>query len=241
MTDNSLTHTGGNSSPPEASPPGAGVSPWLQDARRFVVEIQRICASDRGARAALRRGEGKGLDEAPGMHRIVAPLLPGPVLHSEDAQRAYYTVAALIAAQRRSETPAEEAGVPQKQKGQPPSPQSALYGHSLGVAFAAAVNKGTRDGMRESAAETRLNLLTRQSVQGIHRHLPAAARQLSAKKTPPDWARLLVDLRNWHEDRGRIARYWLQDFYRDRRRDDLRAARAAADALDAGVDGAAHT
>ncbi|MER5489387.1 type I-E CRISPR-associated protein Cse2/CasB, partial [Streptomyces sp. NPDC002812] len=99
--------------------------------------------------------------------------------------------------------------------------------------YAAAVASGGQDGMRESAAEDRLNLLTRQSINGLHRHLPAAVRQLCGKKCPPDWAQLLVDLRAWPRDRGRIGRRWLQDFYRARRAADLEAAKKADDQTEA--------
>ncbi|WP_370422412.1 type I-E CRISPR-associated protein Cse2/CasB [Streptomyces sp. QH1-20] len=222
--------------------------------------IARISARDPGARAALRSGLGKGLDEVPRMHRIVAPLLPPQILGDDDAQRAFYTVAALLAAQKTGTAGREEAETDsssaqvstQDGTGHLPAPTTGpvpgtmqggaaparsltaaerrhAYGESLGLAYAGAVSRGTRDGIRESAAETRLNLLTRQSVAGIHRHIPAAVRQLCDKKCPPDWARLLVDLRAWPRDRKGIARRWLQDFYRARRQDDLNAARTADD------------
>ncbi|MGW1803393.1 type I-E CRISPR-associated protein Cse2/CasB, partial [Streptomyces sp. NPDC001984] len=66
---------------------------------------------------------------------------------------------------------------------------------------------------------------------GLHRHLPAAVRQLCDKKTPPDWAQLLVHLRAWPRDRKEIGRRWLQDFYRARHKAALDAAREAADTL----------
>lgn len=211
-------------------PPGPAQqpSPWLRQAREFVGEIEKRCATDHGARAALRRGVGKSLDEVQSMHRIVAPKLPGTGLPNEDTQRAYYTVAALIADQRTSPAPPAAEAKRSGQAKAEPSP----YGPSLGLAFAAAVARGGKDGMRESAAEVRLNLLTRQSVSGIHRHLPAAVRQLCAKSSPPDWAQLLVDLRGWRQQRGRTGRRWLQDFYRQRRKDDQDAARAAAETED---------
>ncbi|AEM88603.1 type I-E CRISPR-associated protein Cse2/CasB [Streptomyces violaceusniger] len=205
-------------------PDQAQVTGRLAHAREFVAAMLQLCAQDRGARAALRTGVGKHPDEARRMHRYVAVWLPSL---DEDTQRAYYAVAALIAARRDTEAPnqtgrAEKAGK---------SPGS-RFGESLGVAFAAAVAR-PRDGLRESSAEMRLNLLTRQSVAGIHRHLPAAVRQLCDKKTQPDWAQLVVDLRGWRDQRGRTGRRWLQDFYRARRQAEIAAAKDAAEQADA--------
>ncbi len=236
-------------------------SAWLAEARHFVNTIDRISTRDPGARAALRSGLGKDLADIPRMHRIVAPLIPAHALGDDDAQRAFYTVAALLASQRpgagRTPDGAGTAGLPDdtppSATGHSPAPitppaadtttddrspvpaataaqRRHLYGESLGLAYAAAVARGTRNGIRESAAETRLNLLTRQSTSGLHRHLPAAVRQLCDKSTPPDWAKLLVDLRAWPRDRKHIARRWLQDFYRARRQAELDAARATDDA-----------
>jgi CRISPR system Cascade subunit CasB len=67
--------------------------------------------------------------------------------------------------------------------------------------------------MRLSTAESRLNLLTRQSVNGLHRHLPATIGYLRGLDVPVDWARLLNDLIGWPTRSGRISRRWLQDFY----------------------------
>ncbi|MEV7090156.1 type I-E CRISPR-associated protein Cse2/CasB [Streptomyces sp. NPDC093085] len=90
------------------------------------------------------------------------------------------------------------------------------YGPSLGTAFAMAVTTASdRDrAMRDSAAEARLNLLTRQSAQGLHRHLPASVGYLRELKVPVDWAQLLSDLLAWPHRSGEISRRWLQDYYR---------------------------
>ena len=68
--------------------------------------------------------------------------------------------------------------------------------------------------MRDSTAESRLNLLTRQSATGLHRHLPASVRYLRDLDVPVDWAQLLEDLIAWPVHSGRISRRWLQDYYR---------------------------
>jgi CRISPR system Cascade subunit CasB len=222
VTDTSTT-------PPSAT--GRASSAWMTQARAFVTRVEAICAGDPGARAALRSGLGKPLDEVQRMHRIVVPLLP-PNVWDDDTQRAFYTVASMIAAQK-SETlratrttpspDASGAAGDEAQTGTKPSP----YGASLGMTFAAAV--ALPNGLRENSAETRLNLLTRQSTLGLHRHLPASVRQLCDKQTPPDWAQLLVHLRAWPQDRKAIGRRWLQDFYRARNKAALEAARKAAD------------
>ncbi|MEU7183218.1 MULTISPECIES: type I-E CRISPR-associated protein Cse2/CasB [Streptomyces] len=256
-------------SPAPGVPPN-GPSPWLTQARTFVGEIIAATAADAGARAALRSGVGKGLDDVPRMHRIVAPRLPPAVLNDESGQRAFYTVAALIAAyhrptttgpgQKPDEVPgtkaedaesdqllAADAGASQAsgptrstdnadRTQEPVSATEAAqqrrdrFGESLGSSYATAVAAGPRHGIRESAAETRLNLLSKQSTSGVHRHLPATARQLCDRNTPPDWARLLVDLRSWPHERRRVARRWLQDYHRSLNAAALETSRRADDA-----------
>lgn len=217
--------------------------------QRYTRWVETTCRDDPGARIALRKGLRRGLDDAlyiRGMHRLVSPWLPhGPATnHSE--QRAYYTIASLIAAQPRhsftrtppspngsgegtdaaTDTPATPA-VSGPQPAVPPPGQAAAaadtapapgarsYGTSLGVAFARAVTGGAgrEREMKQSAAETRLNLLTRQSLDGLHRHLPATVRYLQDFEATPDWAQLMTDLVDWPVLQGRIARRWLQDFY----------------------------
>lgn len=215
-----------------AVPASRAPSPWLAQARAFVASIEGICARDPGARAALRSGLGKPLDEVHRMHRIVEPLLPATA-GDVDTQRAFYTVASLIAAQKsevlRAARNAPDGDTEAAEGDERPDAAPSPHGTSLGRTFSAAVT--LPQGIRESAAETRLNLLTRQSPSGLHRHLPAAVRHLCDKRTPPDWAQLLVDLRAWPRDRKSIGRRWLQDFYRARHKAALDAARAAADVL----------
>ncbi|MFI1677579.1 type I-E CRISPR-associated protein Cse2/CasB [Streptomyces sp. NPDC020607] len=198
----------------------------------FTVHVEKLCL-DAGARTALRSGLGRGMDDVRRMHRFIAPWLPGDRV-GETEQRAYYGVAAMIASQPR-QSPAERAAPaePEPSAGREPEPSadqepgrsdtpgaattaSARYGTSLGTAFALAVTQGPgRDRkMRESSAESRLNLLTRQSITGLHRHLPASVRYLRSLGVPLDWAQLLDDLIAWPEYSGRIARRWLQDYYR---------------------------
>ncbi|MDH6120954.1 CRISPR system Cascade subunit CasB [Kitasatospora sp. GAS204A] len=208
----------------------------LGHARAFVGWIDQRCHADPGVRSALRRGVGRPLDDVPFMHRYVVNWLTADHLRSPDIQRAYYTVASLIANQRRDQyaaakqkPPVGEADTPSNEQESSTATPQRRYGTSLGTAFAAAVDKGT-DGIRESSAETRLNLLTRQSVNGLHRHLPGAVRQLRDKNVEVDWAQLLVDLTRWHRHSGSIKRRWLQDYYRARNAAENEHARRQDDA-----------
>lgn len=214
--------------------------------RAFTTWMEEVSARDPGARSALRSGVGKGLDSVPRMHRLVAAWLPAS--RTEDTERAYYAVAAMIAeqarragAEDRSEAPDRPDGSATPQVGTGPEAGEAFTGDqaasateeppapgpvgasaarprstSLGVAFAQAVTEapGRERLMRHGTAEARLNLLTRQSVTGLHRHLPAAVRYLRSLDVPVDWAQLLRDLASWRRHHGRISRRWLQDFYR---------------------------
>jgi len=217
----------------------------------YVRWVEQVCRDDPGARSALRRGLGRGLDDVlytRGMHRLVARWLPAGGDTPVAEQRAYYAVASLIAAQPRhtftQHLSAEPAG--QSDVDAPlvlDASDSAVLdvgdaegreaparrGESLGVAFAHAVLKGGggRE-MRLATAETRLNLLTRQSLDGIHRYLPSAVRFLRDADAPIDFARLLTDLADWPVRQGRISRRWLQDFYALQ----AKAATAAANAAD---------
>lgn len=206
-------------------------------AQAFTTWIERTCSDDPGARSALRSGWRRGLDDAHRMHRFIAPWLPQGAQTSEHEQRAFYTVAAMIAAQPRSRYAAAEE--PESEPtaetigqahdtGQTQRPDR--YGPSLGAAFAAAVTRspGREREMREATAEARLNLLTRQSTNGLHRHLPAAVRYLRELDVPVDWAQLLDDVSAWSAYSKRISRRWLQDYYRLR----AQALHAQADQAD---------
>lgn len=206
---------------------------------RYVSWIEETCREDPGARSALRAGLRQSINSRStfAMHRLVARWLPRNA--SDTTQRAYYTVAALIAAQPRAvESDAED--VPDEPEGsesesarnveavapeadpaeEHEAPQR--WGASLGSAFAEAVTEvpGRDREMRESAAESRLNMLTRQSINGLHRSLPASVLYLRQLGVPVDWAQLLGDLISWPDHSGRIARRWLQDYYRQRHQDE---------------------
>lgn len=179
--------------------------------------IEELCRDDPGARTALRSGLRRGLDDVPRMHRFVAPWLPGNGQVPDAEQRAYYAVAAMIAAQPRgSYTAPDNERTPDLDATAAAEVTTPRYGMSLGLAFASAVaeSPGREREMRESTAESRLNLLTRQSINGLYRHLPAAVGYLRDVGVPVDWAQLLSDLVAWPTHSGKISRRWLQDYYR---------------------------
>ncbi|MFD0883240.1 type I-E CRISPR-associated protein Cse1/CasA [Streptosporangium algeriense] len=182
--------------------------PSLEGPHQFVTEVFRLC-EDPGKRSALRSGLGRPLEECQRMHRVIAAKVPD---RREDTQRAYYAVAAMIASLP-----------PQARKG--PS-ADAPVGRNLGQCLAEGVARGT---LRESTADGHLSMLTRQSVNGLHRHLPAVVRILADRSTAVDWVQLLVDLQRWEDNRGQITRRWLQSFYRTRFKAEREAAQAADD------------
>ncbi|MFD0857244.1 type I-E CRISPR-associated protein Cse2/CasB [Actinomadura adrarensis] len=181
--------------------------PYLE-ARSFVDHVHALC-EDPGKRAALRSGLGRPLDRCHRMHQVIAAMVPDK---RDNYQRAYYAIASMIASLPPQARGTSEEGGPAEKR-------------DFGVCLAEGVGRT----MRESAAEARLNLLTRQSVEGVHRHLPAAVRVLADRPSAVDWAQLLLDLRDWDYSRDRTTRRWLQSFYRTR----LKAEREAAERADA--------
>jgi len=168
-----------------------------RDDNQFLTYI-RHAIRDPGARAALRRGVGRTPEEAPQMHIVVAPWLPDrprPAL-----ERAYYTVAALLANQPRGQTDT------------PTDDEMFDAAANLGASFAEAVRTGV---MREETSTARLHLLCRQSVDGVHRQLPRAIAQLQAAGIRISWEQLLKDLIGWDRYRDKIAKRWLQSYYRN--------------------------
>ncbi|WP_369359760.1 type I-E CRISPR-associated protein Cse2/CasB [Streptomyces sp. cg2] len=209
-----------------------------QRLRKYTTWVEQLCGEDPGARSALRTGLRRGMDDVRRMHRFITPWLPENRHVGDDEQRAYYAVAAMIASQPRnsySQTEAADDGTEPEPVAQADTEAASKkgperYGDSLGRAFATAVaqSPGRDKDMREATAEARLNLLTRQSIDGLHRHLPSAVGYLRGLEVPIDWAQLLDDLTAWPTHSGRIARRWLQDYYRLR----AEAAREQADQAD---------
>ncbi|SDH09670.1 CRISPR system Cascade subunit CasA [Sinosporangium album] len=184
------------------------IHPALEQARQFVTGVFELC-EDPGKRSALRSGLGRPLDECHRMHKVIAGRVPNK---QENIQRAYYAIAAMI------------ASLPPQARGR--SSADNPVGRGFGQCLAEGVAHGV---LRESTAESHLDLLTRQSVDGLHRHLPAMVRAVADRSSAVDWGQLLLDLQRWEEHRDQIARRWLQSFYRTRFEADLEAARAADD------------
>ncbi|MFI2673738.1 type I-E CRISPR-associated protein Cse1/CasA [Streptomyces albidoflavus] len=200
--------------------------------RAYVRWVEKVCAEDPGARVALRQGAGRGRKEVATMHRIVAPWLPEQ--RDDVEERAFYAVAAMIANRpRHTFQPASGESPDETDRPTPqPAPGAGTASaadtgigatnstaedagtkprSSLGAAYARAVNDQL---LREDSAEARLDLLTRQSLNGLHRHLPSSMRHLRQAGTDVDFAVLLADLTWWPTQSKTIARRWLQDFYR---------------------------
>lgn len=219
------------SSPTTTPPRNSDSIPWAQ---QFVERVQRACEFP-GQRAALRSGLRRDVDSSPRMHSIVATLVPRADRGSEARERAWYAVAAMIASlpraarkprhdaaeenQAESETTGEAVG------GSPAAKRTRP--RDLGVCMAEAV---TRKAIRDNTAEARLNLLCRQSVEGLHRHLPSTIRQLATTSDAIDWTQLLRDVRGWEDRREEIARRWLQSYYRARFTAERNLARSEDDA-----------
>ncbi|MFY4717326.1 type I-E CRISPR-associated protein Cse2/CasB [Streptomyces sp. LaBMicrA B280] len=209
--------------------------------RAYVEEITARCGADPGVRVALRKGLRRGLADVGSLHRIVAPWLPEE--RGEAEERAFYAVAAMIADRPRhsftapdvdvDETTQEPDGRELTAAGNEPKTSSTAGEEavpaeerkapararrdSLGASFARAViAQGGQTGVRQDTAEARLNLLTRQSLEGLHRHLPGSVRLLRTGDTDIDFAVLLADLAAWPRYSKAVSRRWLQDFYRIR-------------------------
>jgi CRISPR type I-E-associated protein CasB/Cse2 len=170
-------------------------------AEQFVEAITKLCRSDPGRRAALRRGLRRRPEQASTMHATVARWLPDNPRPAQE--RAFYAIAAMLAAQppsARDQTTGDEPTAP------------AAGPVSLGESLARAVRRPGR-GLAEGSAEKRLHLLTRQSLDGLHRQLPGVVHHLRQLDIPIDWATLMDDLTAWPYARDRIAKRWLQNFY----------------------------
>lgn len=199
--------------------------------QRFIDHVHKVCLDDPGRRAALRHSLGK-LPEGAGYraHGVVTRFLPDNPYRAEE--RAFYAIAAMIAAQPRDARdqdrsdrgddqdappdvqPAEGAepgdGQPDEESAPDADTTSPVRRVNLGTSLAEAVPKH----LAERSAEARLHLLARQGLDGCHRHLPALIRQLRGHQIRIDWVQLLDDLIALDRHRDRVAKQWLQSFYR---------------------------
>ena len=153
------------------------------------------------------------------MHAVVAPLLR--VSETGDREYAYYSVAAMIAAAVRDRP---EAGPSEETSGPDDAEETTESGPAegssarpnLGASLAWAVCRpGTgRRPMNRATAEKRLHLLVRQGYPGVYQHLAGVVRHLGAVEVQVSWGQLIDDLCQWRYRRDRVAKQWLQSYYR---------------------------
>lgn len=236
--------------------------PDLAKYDEFADRVRRLCRDSPGAQSALRAGLGKPVTEVPA--RVHAALLrPGLIREDTgdrgyaDKERAYYAVAALIAARPRAQRlsddpdapgPGAEGDPPGVAAQAPPPSESGAggtgpavpahggvvtvfrqHGTSLGESFALAVGHRSPDQLKAGPAESRLHLLVRQDIDGAHRMLPGVLRWLGSSGVVPDYACLLRDLAAWRYGRDAVSTRWLQEFYRSLRRQEGAAEKPPAD------------
>ncbi|MBD2895635.1 hypothetical protein amrb99_45740 [Actinomadura sp. RB99] len=213
-------------------------------ASRLVKDVEDRIETSPGDRAALRRSLGRSPQDVlshPAI-AIVARHVPEPLVptdkvrgtrgislvEAESVERAFYAVAALIAAQPR-QSPQDEAeqddtehdgsneqegesdvsGAADDAEERPEAPAQPSLGTTLALAVAA-----PRSPLRHDTIEARLHLLCRQRLDGLHRQLPRLIAQLRVTRVPVDWPRLVVDLARWGTESDLVAKRWLQDYYR---------------------------
>lgn len=163
------------------------------------------------------------------MHAVVAPLLL-PVKATEDREYAYYAVAAMIAAtvrDRPTAGPSEEASDPDETEEtiEPGPAEEPTTRPNLGASLAWAVCRPGpgRRAMNRATAEKRLHLLVRQGYPGVYQHLAGVVRHLGTVEVQVSWGQLIDDLCQWRYRRDRVAKQWLQSYYRILHEADRRA------------------
>jgi CRISPR system Cascade subunit CasB len=184
-------------------------------ADKMVSDVSKITADNPGDRSVLRHSLGlHPRNVAPGVHRLLTRYVPE---HDDAAERAYYLVAALIASQdpdSRNQAREEDAADSGPGDAAPGTHQQAAgwrrqnFGHSLALA----ADKRPLD--RRKPLEDRLELLARQDIDGLCRHLPRLVFQLRKDKVRIDWGAMVRDLTRWDSDPRQVAKEWVQDYYR---------------------------
>ncbi|MBT2526316.1 type I-E CRISPR-associated protein Cse2/CasB [Streptomyces sp. ISL-99] len=230
--------------PPANDQLSPGGSPRLKEYDEFVKAVRDACGAP-GTQQALRRALGRDPEEVPARTHaaLMRPgLLPYGVRGAR--RRAYYTVAALIAARPSAERLAAQESegeaaqitetatdtrraADEPATGKPPAqhagdvPASGMSHQgrrkNLGESLALAVAR-QGEGIKANGAESRLHLMVRQDSDGLHRMLPGVLRLLGSAGVPVDYSRLLNDLLRWERWQEDVVVEWLESYYRTLRR-----------------------
>ncbi|WP_067599464.1 type I-E CRISPR-associated protein Cse2/CasB [Nocardiopsis listeri] len=204
----------------------------LWNADRMVERLNTQVVDEPAVRATLRRAMGKEVTDPVVLpvHGFVTPYLPDLSEKSEPheryrfpeaaVERAFYTVAALIAGQTRQardqgtgdEINSTEGGAPAADASGEKSERSRRKRRlNLGATLGKAV---TKDLLNADTTEGRLHMLCRQSLEGAHKQLPLLALHLRGREMPIDWGLLTLDLARWGGDRDAVAKEWVQGYHR---------------------------
>ncbi|GAA1748945.1 type I-E CRISPR-associated protein Cse2/CasB [Streptomonospora arabica] len=225
-------------------------------ADRMVAHLRVVNQREPGTRAMLRRGLGRPPEDIANFHAhaVVTRYLPDDSSPAEE--RAFYTVAALVAAQPRGArdqeagasveddpfdehvedgaTPAAAQNAPADRKSAGvPDEAGKETRRTLGQSLAWAVENGHLKG---DMVRDRLHLLARYRTDRLHRELPKLIAHLRVDLVPIDWGYLLRDLARWDTERDQVAKQWVQHYHRTR--DQIQRQRtnhgASADPHDSG-------
>ena len=195
----------------------------------FVARVIAVC-HNAGEQQALRRALAKPVHEVPARTHAVLlktrptekdspdlPLIPYDVRD----KRPFYAVAALIAARPRIQR--VDAALPHDDEEKDPVAPAAgtapavddfrSGGTNLGESIALAVTRRD-DAVKEKGAESKLHLMVRQDIDGLHRMLPSIVRLVTGTGVRVDYACLLKDLRSWPAYRDDVVTRWLESYYR---------------------------
>lgn len=208
-------------------------------ADRMIDHLRHVNERDPGTRAMLRRGLGRPPEDLANFHAhaVVSRYLPEGCDYA--TERAFYTVAALVAAQPRgardqeastgtaapdstdepaAETPDTDstAETATSDNAADTAAQDGPAGgtrRTLGQILAWAVENGQ---MKGDTVRDRLHLLARYRTDRLHRELPKLISHLRADLVPIDWSYLLRDLAYWDREREQVAKQWVQQYHRTR-------------------------
>lgn len=185
------------------------------DDRRFIAHLKRLVPRDQGsgsresgsraALAALRRGLGKQVGEAPEMYPYVVPALPDV---DEQQERTFYLVAALFGLHPRDVPTDDGRGV------------------NLGASLSRLAGESESGGV-----ERRFVALLNASRPDLPEHLRHAVSLLKSKDRPLDWVQLLRDVRDWEHPERPVQRAWARSYWAGATHEES----AAAAGLDAAI------